>query len=178
MVIVTTDNMSYAVAACLLRLTTQQQAVQMSSHDQTVITSPPPAHRTIGIRDIQLVTEPLASSPGSAPGQGPGTQGQPEAGRSSARQQGGTQQAEPLVGETFFFRVNGLDIFAKGANLIPMDITPTRAGVPQIKRLLQVRTMSGSGPACTCCLQWRCWEAHVSRASWVRGSKLTAAATC
>jgi hypothetical protein len=42
------------------------------------------------------------------------------------------------VGETFFFRVNGLPLFAKGANLIPLDITPTRGGPQRIKHLLQV----------------------------------------
>jgi hypothetical protein len=112
----------------------------------------PPPYRNIGFRDIQLITEPLASGPGSAPGEGPGAQAGPEADRSHAQKQGSTQQAGALVGETFFFRVNGIDIFAKGANLIPMDITPTRAGVPQIKHLLQVGLWQGFGRQVCLCL--------------------------
>lgn len=55
--------------------------------------------RRVGFRLVQLVTQPLApAANGSA-----------------------------LEGETFFFRVNGLPIFIKGANLIPLDILPTRA---------------------------------------------------
>ncbi|MFN4257625.1 MAG: glycoside hydrolase family 2 protein, partial [Saprospiraceae bacterium] len=39
-------------------------------------------------------------------------------------------------GETFFFRINGKPIFAKGANYIPQDIFQDRVNLTRTKQLL------------------------------------------
>lgn len=61
--------------------------------------------RRVGLRTIELVREP---APFSAPGPTP-------------------EQGGPETSETFFFRVNGVSIFAKGANYIPPHVFHSRA---------------------------------------------------
>ena len=61
--------------------------------------------RRVGLRTIELVREPAPFSP---PGPTP-------------------EQGGPEVSETFFFRVNGVPIFAKGANYIPPHVFHSRA---------------------------------------------------
>ncbi|KAK9831681.1 hypothetical protein WJX74_005808 [Apatococcus lobatus] len=39
--------------------------------------------------------------------------------------------------ETFFFRINGMDIYAKGTNLIPMDVFPSRVSDDDVRALVQ-----------------------------------------
>jgi beta-mannosidase len=40
------------------------------------------------------------------------------------------------LGETFYFRINGLPVFARGANWVPLDHFPTRAGYQDYKRMI------------------------------------------
>ena len=47
------------------------------------------------------------------------------------------------AGETFFFRVNGVPIFAKGANWIPDDSFPSRTTAGRVRRLLELARDSG-----------------------------------
>ena len=61
--------------------------------------------RRVGLRTIELVREPAPFSP---PGPTP-------------------EQGGPETSETFFFRVNGVPIFAKGANYIPPHVFHSRA---------------------------------------------------
>ena len=46
------------------------------------------------------------------------------------------------VGESFYFRVNGVPIFVQGANLIPLDILPTRVTAGRIRQLLRTAVRS------------------------------------
>lgn len=43
---------------------------------------------------------------------------------------------DELEGESFYFRVNGLPIFMKGANLIPFNILPTNVTAATIRQQL------------------------------------------
>ena len=60
--------------------------------------------------------------PGRAAGRPPQARGRQPAGR---------------VGTSLFFRVNGIDIFCKGANWIPADALPARITRERIRRLLE-----------------------------------------
>jgi len=69
----------------------------------------PPLLRRVGVRTVQLVTEPApAPTPGTPPG------------------------------ETFYFRVNGVAVFAKGANLIPAHVFATGESDERWAWLLQM----------------------------------------
>jgi beta-mannosidase len=46
-------------------------------------------------------------------------------------------------GESFFFRVNGKDLFMRGANWIPADAFPSRVGPPELRRLLGAAAEAG-----------------------------------
>jgi len=45
--------------------------------------------------------------------------------------------AFPVVGRSFFFRINGLPVFMKGSNWIPADVFPERVSDVYLEHLLQ-----------------------------------------
>jgi len=42
----------------------------------------------------------------------------------------------PVVGKSFFFRINGIAVFVKGSNWIPADVFPERVSATYLERLL------------------------------------------
>jgi beta-mannosidase len=46
-------------------------------------------------------------------------------------------QEDDGPGQSFCFRVNGIPVFMKGANLVPLDFFPHRTGIDQYKELIQ-----------------------------------------
>jgi len=43
----------------------------------------------------------------------------------------------PVVGKSFFFRINGLPVFMKGSNWIPADVFPERVSDIYLEHLLR-----------------------------------------
>jgi len=83
--------------------------------------------RRLGFRTVELVTDAL---PAAAL---PLLQQDQTAGRKLPEEAGAEEQSQ---GSVFYFRVNGVAVFAKGANLIPLNILPTNVTGAAIRRLL------------------------------------------
>lgn len=81
--------------------------------------------RKIGFRVVELVRQPvdlLAQDPSDGPDHQPAD----------------TLEEEGAEGgESFSFKINGLPIFVKGANLIPTDVIPAEVSRRRLRRLLQ-----------------------------------------
>ncbi len=65
-----------------------------------------------------------------------------EAAETEGGGKGAASEDSAPAGESFYFRVNGVPIFVQGANLIPLDILPTRVTAGRIRRLLKTAVRS------------------------------------
>lgn len=91
--------------------------------------------RRIGFRTVELVREPVQAAARELLAQ-PGTHNEQ---RALQQQLPGAAplQDDQATGESFYFRVNGVPLFAKGANLIPLHVLSTAVTKGDVQALLQ-----------------------------------------
>lgn len=97
--------------------------------------------RRIGFRTVELVQEPVATAARELLGQQPQSHPQPQSELQTQCQHapplGAPATAAATAGESFYFRVNGVPVFAKGANLIPLHVLSTAVSEGSVRALLQ-----------------------------------------
>jgi hypothetical protein len=94
--------------------------------------------RRIGFRTVELVQEPIATAARELLRQQPQPQPQPQVQTQPQQAPLGAPAATAATaGESFYFRVNGVPVFAKGANLIPLHVLSTAVSEGRVRALLQ-----------------------------------------
>jgi Ig-fold domain len=69
-------------------------------------------HRQIGFRTVELIQDPITIF---------------------NTNNNNNKVSNRVVGETFLFKINKIPIFARGANIVPLDLLPTKVSISKIK---------------------------------------------
>jgi beta-galactosidase/beta-glucuronidase len=74
-------------------------------------------HRQIGFRTVELIRDPIINP-------------------TKVENIQNNSSTKDIVGETFYFKINKVALFARGANVVPLDLIPTKVTLPRIKHVV------------------------------------------